>query len=182
MFNLWTLRWNQTQPVLNELLWRDTSQQKSLSNVGSVCVCVCGVTTLQGVELKIDFICIFVKSQCAFTWVLIRHTDLFLLFSCWHLMLWIKSVVNCCKLSILFLFFNLSDQNEEADCWQEVQKGSFMEVHLGPDPPCGGRDPGLCKLCKCSCKRYCALSDRDFILMVNFGKNTFENEIIFSII
>lgn len=163
MFNLWTLRWNQTQPVLNELLWRDTSQQKSLSNVGSVCVCVCGVTTLQGVELKIDFICIFVKSQCAFTWVLIRHTNHFLLFSCWHFMLWIKSVVNCCKLSsentdriwsvlllliskflILFLFFNLSDQNEEADCWQEVQKGSFMEVHLGPDPPCGGRDPGLC--------------------------------------
>lgn len=122
-----------------------------------------GSRLLQGVELKIDYICIFGKSQCAFTWVLIRHTNHFLLFSCWHFMLWIKSVVNCCKLSsentdriwsvlllliskflILFLFFNLSDQNEEADCWQEVQKGSFMEVHLGPDPPCGGRDPGLC--------------------------------------
>lgn len=58
------------------------------------------------------------------------------------------------------VFLNLSDQNKEADCWQEVQKGSFMEVHLGPDPPCGGRDPGLCKLCKSNCKSYCALSDR----------------------
>lgn len=135
--------------------YEETLVSKRATRTSVLCV---GSRPLVGVKLKIDFICIFGKSQCAFKWVWTGPTHLF--FSC---------PVNCCKPYLCCwyqnfwscsCFLNLSDQNEEADCWQEVQKGSFMEVHLGPDPPCGGRDPGLCKLCKSNCKSYCALSDR----------------------
>lgn len=41
-----------------------------------------------------------------------------------------------------------ADQTEESCCRQEVQKSPVLEVHPGPDPPSGGRHPGLRKLCK----------------------------------
>jgi len=46
------------------------------------------------------------------------------------------------------MFFLTAQTEKKADRHQEVQKGSWMEVHLGPDPPRGGWDPGLCQLCK----------------------------------
>lgn len=47
-------------------------------------------------------------------------------------------------------YFLASGQTEEATGWQEGQKGRCVEVHPGPDPPSGGRHPGLCQLCKYS--------------------------------
>uniref|UniRef100_A0A8C8D0C4 Large ribosomal subunit protein eL22 n=1 Tax=Oncorhynchus tshawytscha TaxID=74940 RepID=A0A8C8D0C4_ONCTS len=35
---------------------------------------------------------------------------------------------------------------EEKDCGQEDQEGGVLEVHPGPDPPCGGRHFGLGQL------------------------------------
>ncbi|XP_051796104.1 60S ribosomal protein L22-like 1 isoform X2 [Acanthochromis polyacanthus] len=83
-----------------------------------------------------------------------------------------------CYVTARHLRFSLSrpssqhgaDEAEEADCWQEVQKGSSMEVHSGPDPPCGGRHPGFCQLWPpslapqilgfSSLERHCAVSNR----------------------